>query len=48
MMVVEVVLLAVLGLVLGSFLNVVAYRLPVGENWVSERSLPQFSPTGRR
>jgi len=38
MVVVEVVLLAVLGLALGSFLNVVAYRLPIGENWVSERS----------
>ncbi len=35
---VEVVFLALLGLVLGSFLNVVAYRLPIGENWISERS----------
>ena len=38
MVAVEVVLLALLGLLLGSFLNVVAYRLPVGENWWSERS----------
>lgn len=37
-MTVEVVLLAGLGLVLGSFLNVAAYRLPIGENWASERS----------
>ncbi len=34
----EIVFLAVLGLLLGSFLNVVAYRLPIGESWVRGRS----------
>ena len=33
-----IILIGLLGLLLGSFLNVVAYRIPVGESWVSGRS----------
>jgi leader peptidase (prepilin peptidase)/N-methyltransferase len=36
---VEVALLALGGLLLGSFASAVAHRIPIGENWVSGRSM---------
>jgi leader peptidase (prepilin peptidase)/N-methyltransferase len=46
MVAVEVVFLGVLGLVLGSFLNVVAYRIPIGESWAAGRNPFSHSKVG--